>query len=226
MTTALVTGASRGIGAHAARRLAARGVTVLAGCRDPHATTFSEEDIHPIALDVTDDASVAAAVKEVEAGHGGLDVLVNNAGVTGPEVAPADTTADGVRETYETNVFGPVRVTHAFLPLLRTAEHPRLVLVSSQLGSLTSMDAGRWERYPHLAYPSSKAALDMIGIMYARTMPDVLVTIVNPGHTATDLNDHRGSQTLDEGTDALVAAVLDTAGPSGRFVSRDGVIPW
>ncbi|WP_433798923.1 SDR family NAD(P)-dependent oxidoreductase [Actinomycetospora sp. CA-084318] len=226
MTTALVTGASRGIGAHAARRLAAQGVTVLAGVRNPDTTSSTEDGIHPIALDVTDDASVAAAVKEVEASFGGLDVLVNNAGITGPESAPADTTADGMRETYETNVFGPVRVTHAFLPLLRRADRPRLVLVSSQLGSLTSMDEGRWERYPYLAYPSSKAALDMVGVMYARTMPDVLVTIVNPGHTATDLNDHRGHQTLDEGTDALVAAVLDTTGPSGRFVSRDGVIPW
>jgi NAD(P)-dependent dehydrogenase (short-subunit alcohol dehydrogenase family) len=226
MTTALVTGASRGIGAHAARRLAAQGVTVLAGARTPATTSFPEENIHPIALDVTDDASVAAAVEEVETTYGGLDVLVNNAGITGPEVAPADTTADGVRETYETNVFGPVRVTHAFLPLLRAAEHPRLVLVSSQLGSLTSMDAGRWENYPHLAYPSSKSALNMIGLMYAKTLPDVLVTIVNPGFTATDFNDHRGSQTLDEGTDALVAAVLDTEGPSGRSTSRNGLIPW
>ena len=88
------------------------------------------------------------------------------------------------------------------------------------------MDSGRWENYPYLAYPSSKSALNMIGLMYAKTLPDVLVTIVNPGFTATDFNDHRGHQTLDEGTDALVAAVLDTEGPSGRSLSREGVIPW
>ncbi|MCD2185538.1 SDR family NAD(P)-dependent oxidoreductase [Actinomycetospora soli] len=226
MTTAFITGASRGIGAHAARRLAAQGVTVLAGCRTPAAADVSEENVHPIALDVTDDASVAAAVKEVEASFGALDVLVNNAGVAGTRARPADTGPDEVREVLETNVVGPVRVTHAFLPLLRASATPRLVLVSSQLGSLQLMDAGRWENWPHLAYPSSKAALNMAGLMYARTLPDVLVTIVNPGFTATEFNDYRGHQTLDEGTDALVAAVLDTEGPSGRSLSREGLTPW
>ncbi|MEJ2869343.1 SDR family NAD(P)-dependent oxidoreductase [Actinomycetospora sp. OC33-EN08] len=225
MTTALITGASRGIGAHAARRLAAQGVTVLAGCRDPHAADLPE-DVRPIALDVTDDASVAAAVKEVESTVGTLDVLVNNAGIAGTQPEPADTTPDEVREVLETNVVGPVRVTRAFLPLLRAAGRPRLVMVSSQLGSLDLMDSGRWQNYPHLAYPSSKAALNMLSIMYAKTLPDVLVTVVNPGYTATEFNGFRGTQTLDEGTDALVAAVLDVDGPSGRSLSREGVTPW
>jgi NAD(P)-dependent dehydrogenase (short-subunit alcohol dehydrogenase family) len=226
MTTALITGASRGIGAHAARRLAAQGVTVLAGVRNPDTTSATGENIHPIALDVTDDASVAAAVKEVEASFGTLDVLVNNAGIAGSEAAPADTGPDEVREVFETNVVGPVRVTHAFLPLLRAAQRPRLVMVSSQLGSLTLMDDGRWQNWPHLAYPSSKAALNMAAVMYAKTLPEVLVSVVNPGFTATDFNGHRGHQTLDEGTEALVAAVLDTEGPSGRSFSREGVTPW
>ncbi|GAA4797871.1 SDR family NAD(P)-dependent oxidoreductase [Actinomycetospora chlora] len=229
MSTALITGASRGLGAVAARRLAEQGWTVLAGCREPADLSLDPAlDIRPIALDVTDDASVAAAVTEVERHTEALDVLVNNAGIAGAEreVAPADTTAEHLRPVLETNVLGPVRVTHALLPLLRRAEHPRLVMVSSSLGSLSDMDNGRWERYPYLAYPSSKAALNMIAVLYARTLPDVLVTIVNPGWTATGLNDFRGSQTPEEGTDAIVAAVLDTTGPSGRFLARDGVVGW
>ena len=223
MSTALITGASRGLGVVTARRLAAQGWTVLAGCREPGrlAETLDPElDIRPVTLDVTDDASVAAAVKEVEDRVGSLDVLVNNAAIVGEMVEPAEAGADVLREAYETNVFGPVRVTRAFLPLLRRAERPRLVMVSSSLGSLADMSDWRWENHPYLAYPSSKAALNMISVMYARTMPDVLVTVVNPGFTATDLNDHQGTQTVEEGTDAIVAAALDTTSPSGRFVER------
>ncbi|GAA4911215.1 NAD(P)-dependent dehydrogenase (short-subunit alcohol dehydrogenase family) [Actinomycetospora succinea] len=229
MSTALITGASRGLGLEAARRLAEQGWTVLAGCREPASLAIPDgTDIRPIALDVTDDASVAAAVKEVQDAVETLDVLVNNAGIAGAEreIAPADTTAEDLRAVYETNVLGPVRVTHAFLPLLRRGTHPRLVMVSSSLGSLQDMNAGRWERYPHLAYPSSKAALNMISVLYAKTLADVVVTVVNPGWTATNLNAFQGTQTLAEGTDAIVAAVTDTTGPSGRFLDRDGEIPW
>lgn len=123
-------------------------------------------------------------------------------------------------------MLGPVRVTRAFLPLLRRAERPRLVMVSSSLGSLTDMSGWRWEHHPFLAYPASKAALNMVGTIYARTLPEVLVTVVNPGFTATDLNDHQGTQTVEEGTDAIVAACLDTTGPSGRFLERGGTVPW
>jgi NAD(P)-dependent dehydrogenase (short-subunit alcohol dehydrogenase family) len=229
MSTALITGASRGLGVVTARRLAAQGWTVLAGCREPGRLAETLEpglDIRPVTLDVADDASVAAAVKEVEDQVGSLDVLVNNAAIVGEMVEPAEAGADVLREAYETNVFGPVRVTRAFLPLLRRAERPRLVMVSSSLGSLADMSDWRWENHPYLAYPSSKAALNMISVMYARTMTDVLVTVVNPGFTATDLNDHQGTQTVEEGTDAIVAAALDTTSPSGRFVERDGLVPW
>ncbi|MEJ2866058.1 SDR family NAD(P)-dependent oxidoreductase [Actinomycetospora flava] len=227
MSTALITGASRGLGVVAARRLAAQGWTVLAGCREPSSFVVPEGlDIRPVALDVTDDASVEAAVKEVEDAVGGIDVLVNNAAMVGGTVTPADTGVEDLREAYETNVFGPVRVTRAFLPLLRRAERPRLVMVSSSLGSLTEMTTGRWGNHPHLAYPSTKAALNMISVGYAQSLPDVLVTVVNPGYTATDLNDHQGTQTVEEGTDAIVAAALDTAGPSGRFLDRHGAVAW
>jgi NAD(P)-dependent dehydrogenase (short-subunit alcohol dehydrogenase family) len=232
MSTALITGTSRGLGYEAARRLAEQGWPILGGAREPGPLAGSLEgsglDIRPIALDVTDDASVAAAVKEVEDGVGTIDVLINNAGIAGAEreIAPADTTAEHLRAVYETNVLGPVRVTHAFLPLLRRGTRPRLVMVSSSLGSLTDMHSGRWERYPHLAYPSSKAALNMISVLYAKTLADVVVTVVNPGWTATNLNAFQGAQTLEEGTDAIVAAALDTESPTGRFVDRDGELPW
>jgi NAD(P)-dependent dehydrogenase (short-subunit alcohol dehydrogenase family) len=230
MSTALITGASRGLGVVAARRLAAEGWTVLAGCREPgplaESLRGSDLDIRPVTLDVADDASVAAAVKEAEAHTDALDVLVNNAAIVGDMVEPVDAGPEHLRAAYETNVFGPVRVTRAFLPLLRHGEHPRLVMVSSSLGSFTDMSHQRWSNHPYLAYPSSKAALNMISVMYAKTLPDVLVTVVNPGFTATDLNDHQGTQTVEEGTDAIVAAALDTAGPSGRFLERDGVVPW
>lgn len=233
MSTALITGASRGLGVVAAHRLAARGWTVLAGCREPGrlAEALRAEasglDIRPITLDVTDDASVAAAVKEAEAQTDALDALVNNAAIAGhPLLEPAATGVDDLRAVYETNVFGPVRVTRAFLPLLRRGERPRLVMVSSSLGSLTGMSDWRWANHPHLGYPSSKAALNMVSVLYAKTLPDVLVTVVNPGFTATDLNDHQGTQTVEEGTDAIVAAALDTSGPSGRFLERSGTVPW
>jgi NAD(P)-dependent dehydrogenase (short-subunit alcohol dehydrogenase family) len=99
-------------------------------------------------------------------------------------------------------------------------------MVSSSLGSFSDMSHQRWSNHPYLAYPSSKAALNMIAVLYAKTLPDVVVTVVNLGYTATDLNVHQGTQTVEEGTDAIVAAVLDTAGPSGRFLERSGVVPW
>ncbi|GAA4875806.1 SDR family NAD(P)-dependent oxidoreductase [Actinomycetospora straminea] len=230
MSTALITGASRGLGVVAARRLAAQGWTVLAGCREPArlaaTLTAADGDIRPIPLDVTDDASVEATVKEVSAHTDTLDVLVNNAAIVGVMSEPAVASVEDLRAAYETNVFGPVRVTRPFLPLLRRSAVPRLVMVSSSLGSLAEMSDWRWDNHPHLAYPSAKAALNMLSVMYAKTVPDVLVTVVNPGFTATDLNDHQGTQTVEEGTDAIVAAALDTTGPSGRFLDRFGTVPW
>jgi class 3 adenylate cyclase len=145
MTIALITGASRGLGAHTARRLAARGVTVLAGVRDPAGASGrpAVEGIRPIGLDVTDDRSVAAAARTVADTVGPIDVLVNNAGVHGTfapaeEVEPAE-----LAEVLATNVVGPVRVTRAFLPLLRRGRDPRLVMVSSGTGSMTALVTGR-----------------------------------------------------------------------------------
>jgi NAD(P)-dependent dehydrogenase (short-subunit alcohol dehydrogenase family) len=235
-TVALVTGANKGLGLTVARRLAGRGWTVLVGSRDAGrgaaAVAGLVEDglsAEPLVLDVTSDESVADAAKRVEQRHGRLDVLVNNAGVMGNRVAALDTGPEDLLATYETNVFGPVRTTRAFLPLLRRSAHPRVVMVSSGLGSMTvTGDPERLEStLVSLTYPSSKAALNMITTQYAKALPEFRVNAVDPGYTATDLNGHSGTQTVQEGTDAIVElAGVAPDGPTGGFFDRSGPVPW
>jgi NAD(P)-dependent dehydrogenase (short-subunit alcohol dehydrogenase family) len=232
-TTALVTGANKGIGLATARRLAERGWTVLLGARDPDrgaaAAATLTGAVEVVALDVTDDASVAAAVQDVQARHGRLDVLVNNAGTSGTLVQALDNGPDEMRACFETNVFGPVRVTRAFLPLLRRSPAPRIVMVSSGMGSLgITTDPDRFEStLVGLQYPASKAALNMITTQYAKALPEFRVNAADPGYTATDLNGHRGTQTVEEGSDAIVAlATLEPDGPTGGFFDRHGPVPW
>lgn len=227
MTTILITGASRGIGAHTAHHLAATGATVYAGARHPeHLQTDDESDLRPIALDVTDDASVAAAVQRIRAEVGALDVLVNNAGIPGSWAGPAEIGPDDFRDVFEVNVFAPARVTRASLPLLLCGDRPRLVMVSSGMGSLTlqSSDA-TYADIAHLPYPASKAALNMLAVQYAKALPEVLVTAVDPGLTATDFTAGSG-HSVAEGAEAVITAALDTTGPSGRFMDRHGPTPW
>jgi NAD(P)-dependent dehydrogenase (short-subunit alcohol dehydrogenase family) len=235
-TIALITGANKGIGLAAARRLARSGWTVLIGSRDPErgasaAAALAEDGlaVEVVALDVTSDDSVAAAVKHVEQAHGRLDVLVNNAGIVGARVGPLETGADELRQCYETNVFGPVRVTRAFVPLLRRSANPRVVMVSSGMGSLAvTTDPDRLEStLVSLTYPSSKTALNMITSQYAKALPEFRINAVDPGYTGTDLNDHRGQQTVEEGSDAVVAlAGIGPDGPTGGFFDRNGPVPW
>ena len=234
MTTVLITGASRGIGAATTRRLATQGVTVWAGARTPSAlaerlsadAATADLDIRPLALDVTDDRSVTAAVREIEEAVGSLDVLVNNAGIPGTWAPAGEVGPDDFAQVFETNVFGVVRTTRAFLPLLSRGHRPRLVMVSSGMGSLALQSEDKvYRTIAHLPYPASKAALNMLTVQYARACPDLLVTAIDPGLTATEFTDHTG-QTIEDGTDAIVAAVLDTTGPSGRFLDRHGPTPW
>jgi NAD(P)-dependent dehydrogenase (short-subunit alcohol dehydrogenase family) len=232
-TTALVTGANKGIGFATVRRLAERGWTVLLGARDAErgavAAATLHGDVTVLPLDVTSDESVAAAVKEVESRYGRLDVLVNNAGIIGPPVAALDTGAEEMLACYATNVFGPVRMTRAFLPLLRRSAAPRIVMVSSGMGSITlTGDPARVEsRFVALTYPSSKSALNMITSQYARALPGFRINAADPGYTATDLNGNSGFQTVEEGSDAIVAlATVAPDGPTGGFFDRSGPVPW
>jgi NAD(P)-dependent dehydrogenase (short-subunit alcohol dehydrogenase family) len=230
MTTTLITGANKGLGHEAARQLLAAGHDVWVGARDPERGRAAAQELGArfVQLDVTDDASVAAAAAEVEAA-GGLDVLVNNAGISGGRIPPREVTPDVMRRVLETNVVGVVRVTQAFVPLLERSANPVIVNVSSGMGSLAvTTDPERLEStIVGLAYPTSKSAVNMLTTQYAKALPGMRVNAVDPGYTGTDFNEHRGTQTVQEGVEAIVAmAQIGADGPSGTFVGRHGTVPW
>ncbi len=235
MTTTLVTGANKGIGYETARQLVAAGHTVYVGARDAERGRAAADRLGArfVQLDVTDDASVATAVKAIEA-DGGLDVLVNNAGVEGRQadggvIGAADVTADQVRELFDTNVFGVVRVTRAFLPLLRRSAAPVVVNVSSGLArtaDLANPDSFT-AFYPGISYPASKAALNMVTVQYAKALPGFRINAVDPGYTKTDLNHNSGTQTVEQGAEAAVRlAQAGPDGPTGGFFDAAGPVAW
>jgi NAD(P)-dependent dehydrogenase (short-subunit alcohol dehydrogenase family) len=235
MTATLVTGANKGLGFETARRLIAEGHTVYLGSRDAERGRRAAEQLgaRAVQLDVTDDASVAAAMTAIEA-DGGLDVLVNNAGIeersdNNVVIGPADATADLMRRTFETNVFGTVRVLHAFLPLLRRSAAPVVVNVSSGLASLTGVSnpGAPAYGYPGVAYPASKAAVNMITVQYAKAFPGMRINAVEPGFTKTDLNGNTGVQTVEQGAEIIVRmAQVGLDGPTGGFFDAEGTLPW
>ena len=231
MTITLITGANRSLGREAARRLIEQGHTVLLGARDRDSGQAAADALGGrfVQLDVTDDASVAAAVADVAAHEGVVDVLVNNAGVNQPSKPAEELTAADAADVLDVNVVGVVRVTQAFLPLLRASAHPVIVNVSSGMGSFAvTHDPDRIEStFPAPLYTASKAALTMLTTQYAKAWPDVMVNAADPGYTATDFNGHSGPQTVTEGTDAVVElATLGAGGPTGQLRDRHGVVGW
>ncbi|WP_018787137.1 SDR family oxidoreductase [Micromonospora sp. CNB394] len=233
MTTALITGANKGLGFETARRLIEAGHAVYVGARDAHrgreaATRLGARFVQ---LDVTDEDSVKAAAEIVRADAGRLDVLVNNAGIAGARKLGriGDVTAADMMTTYDTNVFGVVRVTHAFLPLLEAGDAPVVVNVSSGLGSVAATtDPSRVEfRVTALDYNSSKTALVMVTSQYAKAYPAIRFNAVDPGYTATDLNGHQGTQTVEEGAEIIVRmASIGADGPTGGFFDKAGPVAW
>jgi len=223
--TALVTGANKGIGREIARQLGHKGYSVWLGCRDAErgeraAADLRKEglDAHALALDVANDASVKAAAVAYGKTSDTLDVLVNNAGVaTGGYVAPSEASLDDMHALYEVNVFGPVRVTQAFVPFLRKAGQGRIVMMSSSLGSISElldMTSGTYG-VNLLGYNSSKSALNMITVCFAKELAayGIKVNAANPGYVATDLNQNQGYRTVEQG--ATIAVHLATLGPMG-----------
>ena len=230
MPTTLITGANKGLGRETARRLLAEGHDVWAAARDPERGRAVAEELGArfVQLDVTDDESVAAAAQRVASG-GGIDVLVNNAGILGARKPLPEMTPDDLRDVFETNVLGIVRVTRAFLPLLERSPGPVIVNVSSGMGSIAvTTDPSRFEStLVSLAYPASKTAVNMLTTQYAKAYPNMRVNAVDPGYTATDFNDHRGTKPVEQGAEAIVRmANLDGSGPTGTFVDEDGPVPW
>ena len=230
MTITLITGANKGLGFETARRLIAAGHDVWIGARDADRGQAAAARLgaHFVQLDVTDDESAAAAAETVRAASGHIDILINNAGITGTHGVPAEKlTADEVHTVFGTNVFGVVRVTHAFLPLLRAAEAPSVINVSSGLGSFHNMTATEWAQFGVPGYSASKSAVTMLTVQYAHALQDIRFNAIDPGYTATDLNAHSGPQTIEEGTDAIVRlATLGAETPTATFTDRNGVVPW
>lgn len=238
----LVTGANKGIGREIAGALAGLGHTVVIGARDPDAGDRAAADVvatgadaAAVPLDVTDPTSVAAAAGVVEERHGRLDALVNNAAVSrtpGADLAdqqPRSADLDVVRSIFETNVFGVIRVTNAFLPLLRRSAAPRIVNVSSSTGSLTKLADLDDPDPVAVGYVPSKTALTAVTLQYAKDLraDGVLVNAVDPGFTATDLNFHAGHRTPAEGAVAAVRmATVAADGPTGTFTDDRGPVPW
>jgi len=231
---ALVTGANKGIGQEIARQLAGAGLTVYVGSRDAARGKRAVEEIggdtRSLVLDVTDDASIAEAARQV----GTLDILVNNAGISGDDRTPDQDDAGTFRRIYETNVFGVVAVTNAFLPALRRSAHPRIVNVSSGTGSLTwaTDPQSRHSSGRYAAYRSSKTALNALTVFYARALANdgIKVNALAPGLRRTDLNATAAASDGDPAEAAAGAvrlALLPDDGPTGEFFSWDGTpVPW
>jgi NAD(P)-dependent dehydrogenase (short-subunit alcohol dehydrogenase family) len=230
-TITFITGANKGLGFETARRLIELGQTVIIGARDADRGQAAADRLGArfVPIDVTDDGSVQRAVADVELHEGRIDTLINNAGIIGARVAASELTGDDARLVFETNVISIVRVTSAFLPLLKRSDSPAVINVSSGMGSFAlTHDPSRVEStIASPLYPASKSAVTMITAQYAKSIPEVRFNAADPGYTATDLNGHSGHQTVTEGTDAIVAlATEDASAGTGRFLDRVGPVAW
>ena len=240
--TALITGANRGLGLEAARQLANIGFTVILGARDAAkgeaaAAQLREAgfDAHAVQLDVADEQSVRDAAREVGEKFGHLDALINNAGIQQESAQTANTPstlAPGVlRSVYETNFFGAFSVLQNFIPLLLKSEAPRVVNVSSTLGSLTELSNPDSPYYGvnAVAYNSSKAALNALTVAFAKEFKDTPLKINSacPGWVKTDLGGEQAPRELEEGPRIFVTlATLPADGPSGGFFDENGPVAW
>lgn len=230
MTTTLITGANKGLGFETARRLIEAGHTVWIGARDESRGKEAADRLGGrfVQIDVTDDASVAAAAATIAAA-GGIDVLINNAGISQPFVDASELTPADATTVFETNVVSIVRMTRAFVPLLRESSAPTIVNVTSGMGSFALVHDPDHVESTIVApiYQSSKSAVTMLTVQYAKAYPEIRINAADPGYTATDFNFNRGTQTVTEGTDAIVElATRGGEGATGTFINRHGIAPF
>ena len=234
---ALVTGANKGIGLEVARQLGKAGWIVLLGARDPERGRAAESklkaerlDARFVELDVIEARTISLAASKIREEFGRLDVLVNNAGIVDAHDGLASTASvEAVARVMGTNFFGTVAVTQAMVPLIRKSAAGKIINVSSGLGSLTRHGNPTWDaRYDLLGYSSSKAALNMFTVQLAFELKNegIAVNSVGPGYTATDLNEHKGHQTVEQGAAEIVRLALLEDGPTGGYFETGGTIPW
>lgn len=243
---ALITGANQGIGLQIAREMAAHNYTVLVGSRTMANGEKAAEgigpDAHAIQIDVTDTESIAKAAERIRHEFGRLDILVNNAAISHAgkpgrtleqvmdESRASVASLDEVRAVFETNVFGVIAVTQAMLPLLREAPSPRIVNVSSGVGSLTlnSDPTFPYRQGFGVVYGASKTALNAVTLAFAIELEstNIKVNAVSPGFTATALNNFQGTETLEEGSRVPIQVSLEENGPTGTFSGPGGIYPW
>lgn len=235
MKSALVTGANKGIGFETVKQLAQKGFFVYLACRNPANGSSAVEklkaegitNIEVIELDVTNQVSVDAARKAIGEKIEALDVLVNNAGISGEFQQSALTTpANQYQTVYDTNVFGVIRVTQAFIDLLKKAPEPRIVNVSTAMASLTMAADIYGNNYPtrYVVYQSSKAALNMYTVNLAFELRNTpfKVNAVCPGYTQTDFTGHQGTSTPEQAGQRIVKyALIDQDGPTGQYFSEE-----
>lgn len=246
MKKVLITGANRSIGFEAARQLLQKGYYVYLGSRDIKNGQEAVEklkaeglnEVEAIQIDVSDSESVKAARTEIGNKTEMLDVLINNAGISG--VAPqkaVDAVIDNFKTVFDTNVYGVVRATQAFMDLLQKSKEPRIVNVSSSVGSLSLQSNPNWPFYHHAkyaVYSSSKSALNMytLTLAYELRDTDFKVNAIDPGYTKTDFNNNQGTGTVEDAATRVVKyALIDNNGPTGKYFSEEtnpetGEIPW
>lgn len=240
MRSALVTGANKSIGFETAKQLAQLGYFVYLGSRDKKKgveaiaklNAMGLTNVDCIQLDVTDINSIKSARKELELKTKKLDILINNAGISGGFPQPASKVSiDTLRLVFETNFFGVIQVTQAFIPLLKKSDEPRIVNVTTELSSVTNHTDPNWifAQFKPAAYGPSKTALNAYTVMLAVELKDThfKVNVVCPGFTATDFNNHQGTKTVEQGAKAIVKyATIDSTGATGKFFNEDGEIEW
>ena len=245
MKIALITGANKGIGFETAKQLAQKGFYVYIGSRNPENGLQAVEklkalnltNVESIQLNVTDDNSVKNARIEIGNKTDVLDVLINNAGINGGSPnAALEASTNQFLAAFDTNLFGVVRVTQAFIDLLKKSPEPRIVMVSTSVGSLSLQSDPNWLAYnfaKYAVYGSSKAALNMFTIHLAYELRDTAfkVNAVCPGYTKTDFTNHNGGEVEKAAKRIVKYALLDKDGVTGKFISEEtnpvsGEIPW